>query len=520
MSRPWAGKGVRGLCALGMWAVGVAGVWSPAAVAKEAPAKASAASKKAFSADVVRERARELASRPYQPPVSKLSAGFARLKYDDYRDIRYRPERSWWRGEGLPFEVQFFHPGFFFMTTVAVHVVEEGRAEPVRFSTDLFTYGSRVKTSSLTGADGFAGFRLSHPLNRADYYDELVAFLGASYFRALGRHNVYGMSARGLAIDTALPSGEEFPAFRAFWLEKPVPGADRVVVHALLDSPSVAGAYRFVIVPGERTVMDVEATLFVRKAVKQLGVAPLTSMYLFGENDRGNFDDFRPEVHDSDGLFVWTKGGEQIWRPLKNPDHVQVSSFQMDGVRAFGLLQRDLDFVHYEDLEARYDKRPSVWVEPVGDWGRGSVRLVEIPTPDETNDNIVAAWVPEAPVEVGAELRFAYRLHWGFEPPPGFAGIAPVTATREAEGSKPGARRFVLDFGRHGEDGPGTVEAVVTASSGQVLHPIAQKNAVTGGWRATFELIPGEPRAPIELRCFLKRGSDTLTETWSYLWIP
>ncbi len=519
MTSTWAGKGARAVCALGMCVVAGAGACSLPAGAKDAASKSAAASREAFTPETVRERARALAARAWRAPASSLPAGYAQLSYDDYRDIRYRAERALWRTEGRPFQAQFFHPGFLFTSTVAVHAVEGGRAEVVRFSPELFSYGERVKAASLAGADGFAGFRLTHPLNRADHFDEVVSFLGASYFRALGRGNVYGLSARGLAIDTALPSGEEFPAFREFWLETPAPGADRIVVHALLDSPSVTGAYRFVVVPGERTVMEVEATLFARKAVKQLGLAPLTSMYLFGENDRGTFDDFRPEVHDSDGLFVWTKGGEQLWRPLKNPEHLQVSRFQVEGLRAFGLLQRDQAFSSYEDLEARSERRPSVWVEPVGDWGRGAVQLVELPTAQEVHDNIVAAWVPETPLTPGAELRLAYRLHWGFQPPPGFGGISAVTATRVAAGSQAGARRFVLDFSRTGE-GDGPVEAVITASKGQVLHPTTQRNDATGGWRTTFELVPGAPSTPVELRCFLKRGPETLTETWSYLWTP
>jgi glucans biosynthesis protein len=496
-----------------MLVVGVAGAASP-------PAGKGATSRSAFSSATVREQARALARRPYQPPASNLPAAYAQLSYDDYRDLRYRPERAWWRAEGLPFQAQFFHPGFLFTTTVSVNVVDAGRVEPVRFSPELFHYGERVKAEALAGAEGFAGFRLTHPLNRPDHFDEVVSFLGASYFRALGRGNVYGLSARGLAIDTALPSGEEFPAFRAFWLEKPAPSADHVVVHALLDGPSVTGAYRFVVRPGERTVMEVEASLFARKPVKQLGLAPLTSMYLFGENDRGTYDDFRPEVHDSDGLFVWQKNGEQLWRPLQNPAHLQVATLQAESPRAFGLLQRDQTFSNYEDLEARYDRRPSVWVEPVGDWGRGAVQLVELPTAQEVHDNIVAAWVPEAPLQPGAELRVAYRLHWGFTPPPAFRGVATVTATRVAAGSSAGARRFVLDFSRPGTESPAAVEAVISASRGQVLHPIVQRNEATGGWRATFELRPDAPHAPVELRCFLQRGSETLTETWSFLWIP
>ncbi|ATB38899.1 glucan biosynthesis protein D [Cystobacter fuscus] len=504
----WAKRWVRGACALGVLG---------SLVASAAPR----ATPPAFSAETVRARARELAQKPYRAPAPLPQGAFAGLTYDQYRDIRYRPERALWREAGLPFQAQFFHPGLFYPAPLPMHEVEGGRVTAVRFSPQLFTYGPLVKEPPPSSVEGFAGVRLSGPINRPDYYDEIVVFLGASYFRALGRGNVYGLSARGLAIDTALPEGEEFPLFREFWLEKPRPGADRAVVHALMDSPSVTGAYRFVIIPGERTVMEVEAVLHARKPVKRLGVAPLTSMYLFGENDRGSAEDFRPEVHDSDGLLLWMKDGEHLWRPLQNPSQLSVSSFQVKGLRAFGLLQRDQAFPSYEDLEARYDKRPSVWVEPVGEWGPGTVQLVEIPTHEEVNDNIVAYWVPEKPFGPGAPLSLSWKLHWGSEAPER-SQVALSTATRIAAGSTPGARRFVLEFSRGGpEGGEGPVEAVVTASSGQILRPIAQHNAATGGWRATFELVPaaGTP-APIELRCFLRRGTETLTETWSYPWTP
>ncbi|MBZ4421983.1 glucan biosynthesis protein [Myxococcus sp. RHSTA-1-4] len=491
---------------------------SGAAGARESPPGKPGASGRAFTAATVVERARALAARPYEEPRRTLPEAYARLSYDAYRDIRYRNDKALFREAGLPFQAQFFHPGFLYPEPVRVNVVAGGRAEPVRFSPELYTYGSLVPAPPLEKADGFAGLRLTHPLNRADHFDEVLSFLGASYFRALGKGNVYGLSARGVAIDTALPRPEEFPSFRELWLERPAPGADRVVVHALLDGPSVTGAYRFTVIPGVRTVMEVEATLFARKAVEQLGVAPLTSMYLFGENDRGTYDEFRPEVHDSDGLFVWTWDGEQLWRPLQNPERLNVSSFRARGLRAFGLLQRDTAFSSYEDLEARYELRPSAWVEPVGDWGPGSVRLVEIPTPQEVHDNIVAFWVPDAPLTPGAPLRVAYRLHWGSQAPWAAAGSF-VTATRVAAGDTPGARRFVLDFSRPATEGDAPVEAVITASKGQVLRTTVRRHEPSGGWRATFELLP-DGNTPTELRAYLKCGSETLTETWSYLWTP
>nr|WP_244224782.1 glucan biosynthesis protein [Corallococcus sicarius] len=503
------------------WGVGLCVAALACAQPKPGTAPAARGTASGFSADTVLEKARALAAKPYQEPPVGVPPSFEALTYDQYRDIRFREDRSLWKAEGLPFRAQFFHPGFYYTRPVGVNVVEGGKARAVPFSTDQFTYGPLVGTLPKGKVNGFAGFRINAPLNTKGYYDELVAFLGASYFRALGKGNLYGLSARGLAIDTALPGpgGEEFPTFREFWLETPAAGADTVVVHALLDSPSATGAYRFAIRPGVQTVMEVQATVFARKQVRQLGLAPLTSMYLFGENDRGDFDDFRPEVHDSDGLSVWMKSGEKLWRPLKNPRQVQVSSFRTDGLAGFGLLQRDQAFSSYEDLEARSERRPGAWVEPVGDWGKGSVRLVELPTREEINDNIVAFWVPDAPVPAGAHLGFSYRLSWGFAPEGVKAGGSVVAATRVAAGTRVGARRFVLDFTPGNGEGTGPVEAVVTASRGQVLHPRAEAHAITGGYRAAFELLP-DGEGPIELRCFLKRGSETLTETWSYLWIP
>ncbi len=513
--RHWAGGAAWALAALG------AGV----AAAQPVTSSSSAVQAPVFrGAETVQALARALAKRDHREPESRLPEYAKALSYDQYRDIRFRDDAALWRTEKRPFQAQFFHPGFLYTQPVAVNVVERGRARPVPFTTALFSYGALVKPAALEGVEGFAGLKLTTPLNQPDHFDEVVSFLGASYFRALGRGNVYGLSARGLAIDTALPTGEEFPSFRELWVETPAPGAQRVVVHALLDSPSLTGAYRFVITPGARTVMEVQATLFARREVKQLGIAPLTSMYLFGENDRGSAEDFRPEVHDSDGLFVWMGTGEQVWRPLQNPRHLSVSSFQTQNPRAFGLLQRDQAFSSYEDLEARYDRRPSAWVEPVGSWGPGTVHLVEIPTPQEVHDNIVAAWVPETPLPEGGELKLAYRLHWGFAPP-WTKGVARVSATRiTAAPDAPTVRRFILDFARSPgvvEPESKAVEAVVGASRGRVLHTTVQPHPVTGGWRATFDLLADpESDEPIELRCFLRSGQQTLTETWSYAWAP
>src|SRR5208283_5674238 len=357
------------------------------------------------------------------------------------------PDRTWWRNEQLPFQLQFFHPGFVIDHTVQLHELTGRKTRTIEFKRSLFNYDDLHLSGSIPDTMGFAGFRVLYDLNKPG--DELGAFLGASYFRFLCPKAVYGLSARGLAINTAEPGGEEFPVFEEFWVQKPAAEARDLVVFALLDSPSVAGAYRFVIQPGFETVVAVRAAIYRRTDVKVIGLAPLTSMFWHGENSRTTHGDFRPEVHDSDGLLVQRGSGEWLWRPLVNPDKLRVTSFADESPRGFGLLQRDRNFDHYQDLEAHYHSRPNVWVEPVGNWGVGAVRLVEIPTPDETSDNIVAFWVPANPLPANEAFEFEYRLRWyldtGKRPPAGF-----VAASRLSDVQKqPGLTRFLVDF-----DGP------------------------------------------------------------------
>ncbi len=478
-----------------------------------------------FDAEVLRARARELAAAPYEPPTNAIPSVLAELSYDQHRDIRFRREAGLWSGQGLDAEAQFFHLGHQLNNPVHIFEVADGVAREVLYAPALFDFGRNEIETDFPSDLGYAGFRLHVPLNRPDYLDEVAAFLGASYFRALGRGQRYGLSARGIAIDTGLPSGEEFPWFRAFWLERPPAGAEQLVVHALLDGPSLAGAYTFAIVPGATTRIDVRAVLFPRQAIELLGVAPLTSMYLFGASDRRNVDDFRPNVHDSQGLQLWTGRGEWIWRPLVNPEQLRVSIFRDENPKGFGLLQRTREFEAYQDLEAHYELRPSLWVEPRGTWGPGHVRLLEIPTDEEIHDNIVAFWAPEAPVEPGSEWQLDYRLHWCMAPP-ARPEAAETLDTRVGAGGVPGqerdpeSRKFVLDFtGGQLEALPpdAKVEAVVSASAGELTQPVAQKNAVTGGWRAFFDYRP-DGGGPVELRAFLKLDEQILTETWSYQW--
>ncbi|HYZ26650.1 MAG TPA: glucan biosynthesis protein G [Geminicoccaceae bacterium] len=477
-----------------------------------------------FSAAMVRDRARALAAEPFGLDQA-LPEALAALEHGQYQGIRFRPEMALWHGLDLDVEAQFFHLGGRFRTPMHIYDVAGGLAREVLYQPELFDFGGNGLVLDLPEDLGFAGFRLHYPLNRPDHLDELAVFLGASYFRALGRNQRYGISARGVAIDTGLPKAEEFPAFRRFWLERPVPDADQLVLHALLDGPSLTGAYVFRLRPGKTTVMDVEASLFAREAIELLGIAPLTSMFLFGPNDQLGVDDFRPGVHDSEGLQIWSSSGEWSWRPLVNPEQLRLSLFGDTDLKGFGLMQRIRDFAAYEDLEARYDLRPSLWVEPLAPWGNGHVRLIEIPSPQEVYDNIVAFWVPKQPVEPGSEWNFQYRLHWSMEPPVR-PDLGEAVATRVGAGGAAGEetdrRRLVIDFvgGRLEDIPPGVpVEAVMSVIAGEVIEPIARKNGVTGGWRVLFDLRP-EGDGPVELRCVLRLADETLTETWVYQWTP
>ena len=324
-----------------------------------------------FTFQNVIDIAKKTAADPYKSTEGNIPPFLLNITYDQWRDIRFQPDKSLWRSEKLPFEVQFFHAGFYYNRTIQLNVVDKGVSTRFSFTPDLFHYGMNQFKDQIPNDLGFAGFRIHYALNRPDYMDEVAVFLGASYFRALAKGQHYGLSARGLAIDTALPSGEDFPYFREFWLEKPAPDAKQITLYALMDSPFLAGAYKYTIKPGEATVMDVESVLFRRKDMQKLGVAPLTSMFFYGENTNIRpIDDFRPEVHDSDGLAVVTGTGEWIWRALSNPSTLLVTSFQTKNPAAFGLFQRDLNFSHYQDLEAYYHNRPSVWIVPSGQWGK------------------------------------------------------------------------------------------------------------------------------------------------------
>lgn len=480
----------------------------------------------AFGFDEVAAQAQVLSRKPYAAPdATPLPADLDNLTYDQYRDIRYKPAQAKWRKESLPFELMFFHLGRPYAQPVRINEVTPQGVEHIAFDPKAFDYGRNKLSPHNWGDLGFSGFRVHHALNSSNYKDELVVFLGASYFRALGQGQHFGLSARGLGIDTVGGQKEEFPRFTEFWIERPAPDATALVVHALLDSPRATGAYQFTLRPGNNTVVDVRSKLFLRAGVSTLGIAPLTSMFQHGENQpRGG--EFRPEVHDSDGLMVASGDGEWLWRPLINPKRTQANSFAVRELKGFGLMQRDRNFSSYEDLEAQYEKRPSTWVTPKGNWGPGRVELLQLNTPDETHDNIVAYWVPDTVPAPHQPLELSYQLHWQGDaqqrPPNAWALQSRVG--RGLATPKANEVQYVVDFAGPALDALAAdagVQAMASAdANGRIVERNAYRHPTTGAWRMTLRVLRLDPKQPVELRAFLQHSNHALTETWTTLIQP
>jgi periplasmic glucans biosynthesis protein len=478
----------------------------------------------------IQSRARDLANKPYAAPNrDSLPPWMNDLTYDQYHDIRFNPTQALWAAEKLPFRAMFFHPGYLFREPVTLNEFTSSHQQKIRLSEAFFNYGSLIpKHGDLPADGGFAGFRLHAPLNNQDYYDELAVFQGASYWRALGKNQRYGISSRGIAVNTGTEgTAEEFPNFREFWLRKPQENDTQAVFYALLDGPSYSGAYQFKVAPGNTTIVDVKAVLFARSAVQRLGIAPMSSMFWFGENSRRRFDDFRPEVHDSDGLSIRTGTGERLWRPISNDTgKLDFSFFDMEKCDGFGLLQRDRRFSAYEDGEAAYHLRPSLWVEPTSDWGPGRVMLMEIPTTREFDDNIVAMWEPAHTPQPGDRVEFSYRQHWTVDEDPSQAdGRVVATRTGVHEG-QPEQRTITIEFVGNAlsqqSDTPLTplVQAVGPGADRVKVQGVTIQSMPEARWRVAFQIAPSAEGGkladvgPVELRCCLKRGENFLTETW------
>ena len=482
-----------------------------------------------FSFEALKAEAKRLIGEPYRPPLVPDPEITSKIDYEAWGKITYNTDYALYATGKERFPLEFFHLGMFFKKAVRVFKVEGGAAQEILYDPVYFNMPEDSIAKKLSPGAGFAGFRIQEakdgelPWKKNDW----VAFLGASYFRAIGELRQYGLSARGVALDTWVANrSEEFPDFTQVYVGPET--EEGVVLHALLEGPNIVGAYRFLMQRGKGVVMDIDCKLYLRGDFVRFGVAPLTSMYWFSETKKPTAVDWRPEVHDSDGLSMWTGAGERLWRPLNNPPRVMASAFGDINPKGFGLMQRDRNYDHYLD-NVYYDRRPSVWVEPKGDWGKGAIHLVEIPTDDEIHDNIVCVWVPEKPAVAGAEFDFSYRLHWlADEPFP--SPLARCVGTRLGNGGQPGkprpkgVRKFMVEFlGGPLEKLPFGVkpEPVLWASRGtfSYIYTEAVFDGVPGHWRAQFDLtVAGEE--PVEMRLFLKNGDDILSENWLYQYHP
>src|SRR5215218_5532835 len=470
-----------------------------------------------FDPALILDIARQLARRPFVPPSNDLPDVFASLNYEQYVGIKALPGAHLW-GDGRGISVEPLHRGFVFTNPVSLFLVETGLVRRVAYDRSQFEYGRLNVPPSLPDI-GFSGFRLYSSFGNGHPVDFAIV-QGATFFRALARGQNYGAIARALTLKPAEARGEEFPIFRAFWLERPTLGSNSITIHGVIDSESTTGAMRMTFRPGDMTIVDVETTLFPRVNLEHVGLGAIASTYFYGPNDLLNSDDIRPAVYESSGLQMLNGSGEWLWRPLHNPETLQISAFVDSSPRGFGLLQRERSYETFQDDDQHFERRPSLWIEPLGDWGQGSVQLLEIPTDAEINDNILTYWRPKAPIAAGSEVAVAYRQYWGWnspERPP----LATVSATRSGRGSGGRRRRFTVDFSGDalGDNLPADLKSVLTVGPGTFqnlkLLPYPERKTV----RVAFELDPGNENA-CEMRLILEAGGKPISETWLYRWTP
>lgn len=493
--------------------------WPLALTAAVLPAPVRAASFRAsghpFTRDTVLNAARTLAERPFKPPGS-VPEGLAKLPAARYREISYRKNRAIWGGTPTKFSVELFPPGYLYRDLIDVEVVENGQSFALVVDAESFEVPDEKLAALLADAGKFAGFRLHYPLQENEPPRDFLVYQGASYFRGHSRGQLYGLTARGLAIDVAEPQGEEFPLFRRYWIERPAARANNIVVHALLDSRRVAGAYRFGIYPGDPLRIEVEATLFPRAALRHVGLGALNSMFLFGPMDQANVPDYRQAVHYSHGLAMITGRREHIWRPLSNPGTLQISSFVDKDPVGFGLVQRDRRYDRYQELSAQYHRRPSAWIEPREPWGPGHVQLVEIPSRSETNENIIAYWRPEAGVPAGKPYRFAYRITWPNDAP-GNNSMAKVVYCAGGRAPESANQQVVIDYAGGALTQKDKIAVEASVGQGRIIQTWWVPNPVTGGVRVNLIFDPGDAKTA-ELRVQPKRNGVAIGETWLYRW--
>jgi periplasmic glucans biosynthesis protein len=498
-----------------VWALAVAAVHAHAAANPPPKAVPKAPVSYPFSLETLQEDAKRRAGGAYVPQKNSLPAALDKLSPEQYRSIHFNPDAGIWRTDKLPFRLELLRAAYKLPTAVTVSTVEDGMAKDLVATPAMFQITGATSAQLGKVTLPLSGFRIRSRINSNKIWDEFLVFQGASYFRAVAKNLLYGLSARGLAVNTGEPSGEEFPAFTHFWIERPGPRATAIVIYALLESESATGAYKFTVKPGIETLTDVELTLFPRTEMRVVGIAPLTSMFLFDETNRGHLDDYRPEVHDSDGLQITTKTGEMIFRPLANPLKLQVSAFTTQVPQGFGLVQRSRQQSDFQDFDAQYERRPSAWITPHGDWGTGAVELVEIPSGRETNDNIVAFWRPSQTFTPGHPAQFAYNVTWTDEP--GLPkGMGKIVATRSGASIDRKRRVFLLDIVGAGEKLDG-LRLDLGSSAGAISNASLISNNELHGLRASFEIDPKDAEL-IELRLRVMRGDTPVSETWLYRW--
>lgn len=473
-----------------------------------------------FTPATLQDLARLLAKKPYVAPSVELPDPFNNLNYEQYISIRAQPNAVLWANEGRGFTIEPLHRGYAFMSAVSLYAVEDGLVRRLSYDRGKFDYGKLQPAASLPDL-GFSGFRVFGD-GQSGRQREVAIFQGATFFRSSARGQNLGVMARGLTLKAGDPKGEEFPLFRAYWIEQPTAKSDSLIIHALLDSESVCGAYRFTLRTGDVSIIDTEVMLFPRAAVENYGIGGMTSTFFFGPNDRRNVDDVRPAVFESSGLQIHNGNDEWIWRTLSNPETLQISSFVDNGnPHGFGLLQRERDYNAFLDDDQNFERRPSLWIEPIGEWAPGMVQLFEIPTDSEINDNVLAYWRPKQPLVAGGEASFAYRQFWCWQMPDRPA-LAMVTNTRVGRGRANNQRRFVVDFSGDMLKSSQTMaelKPALSASPGNLsnirMWPYPERKLV----RIGFDLEPGSDNLS-ELRLVLEAGGKPVSETWLYRWTP
>jgi periplasmic glucans biosynthesis protein len=476
-----------------------------------------------FDASQVIEAARNLAKKPFKAPASPLPDALASLSYEQYSAIRRRPEARLWAEDSSGFALEPLHRGFIYTQPVDIHLVDNGHVTKLAYSPRDYDFGG-LKIAPDTPDIGFSGLRLSKTAGDQPAFD-FALFQGASFFRAVARGQVYGDMARGLSVRTADPRGEEFPIFRSFWIERPNIASDAIVLHALLDSESVTGAYRFTLRTSEATIIDTEMTLFARVAIDRFGIGAMTGTHLMSALDHRRFDDIRPAVYDAEGLQIANGRGEWLWRPVTNRETLQISAFIDENPRGFGFLQRSRDGGLFQDDDNRWERHPSLWIEPIGDWGAGLIVLVEIPNEADINQNIVAYWQPQKQLEAGSETSFAFRQFWCWSPPskPPYAIVTQSRSGRSASAPSNGRkRRFLVEFQG---DVLGDLESAkditpdLSASNASLSNQKVYFSREAKRYRFVFDMEMGND-ALSELRLQLQAQGKPMSEIWLYRWTP